>query len=82
MNFSMSIYSGFCSQTVVPLLLDKHKQTLSISEWLWLVSHGEDAEIGRFPYESPKERTVTPQFITGLSRPSDTLRKSIGRLDG
>ena len=23
MNFSMSIYSGFCSQTVVPLLLDK-----------------------------------------------------------
>jgi hypothetical protein len=24
MNFSMSIYSGFCSQTVVPLLLDKH----------------------------------------------------------
>jgi len=25
MNFSMSIYSGFCSQTVVPLLLDKHR---------------------------------------------------------
>ncbi len=27
----MSIYSGFCSQTVVPLLLDKHKVSCQTS---------------------------------------------------